>query len=49
MLGLSVGSNDQIMQNLSSLGVEALVISLAGCLGSALAAWFIYKYFFKAR
>ena len=49
MLGLSVGSNDQIMHNLSSLGVEALAISLAGCLGSALAAWFIYKYFFKAR
>ena len=49
MLGLSVGSNDQIMHNLSSLGVEALAISLAGCLGSALAAWLIYKYFFKAR
>lgn len=46
-LGLDIGSNPNIINNLSTLGVQALVISLAASLGTALSALFVYKVFFK--
>ncbi|MCD7936164.1 MAG: LysO family transporter [Tannerellaceae bacterium] len=48
LLGISVGSNRMIIQNLSSLGQEAFLLAFAGTLGSILAAWFVYRIFFKA-
>lgn len=46
-LGLSVGGNDVIVNNLSTIGVQALVITLAAVMGSVLAAWIVYKRFFR--
>lgn len=47
LLGISVGSNEKIVDNLASLGSQALILALAGALGSALAAWAIYRWWFK--
>lgn len=49
LLGISVGSNDAIVNNLATLGVQAFLIALAGTMGSVLAAWAVYHFFFKKR
>lgn len=46
-IGMSVGANDSIVGNLTLLGGEALFVSLMGTAGSILAAWFVYRLFFK--
>lgn len=46
LLGISVGTNRDIMDNLGTIGVEALVITLGAVGGSILCAWGIYKYYF---
>jgi uncharacterized membrane protein YbjE (DUF340 family) len=48
-LGISVGTNRSIMENLSKLGFEAFLIAFAGTFGSVLAAWGVYHFFFKKR
>ena len=47
LLGISVGSNREIIENLPALGGQALLLAFAGTLGSVLAAWIIYKFIFK--
>ncbi len=49
LLGISVGSNKVIMENLLSLGGQALLIASATTAGSVLAAWGVYVFFFKER
>lgn len=49
LLGISVGSNPKIVENLASLGSQALILALAGALGSALAAWAVYRWWFKEK
>ena len=49
LLGISVGSNEEIVNNLVPLGGQALLFAVAGTLGSVLAAWAVYHYFFKER
>jgi len=46
LLGISVGGNSEIINNLPSLGGQALLLAFAGTLGSVLAAWginFLFK------
>ena len=43
LLGIEVGSNDRIISALPTLGVEALVLSVAATLGSCLLAWGFWK------
>lgn len=45
-MGLSVGSNDAVMDNLGGLGLRAIGIAMAGIAGSVLLSWLLYKYFF---
>ena len=45
VMGVSVGSNQQIVKNLPTLGTQALILALAGTLGSLIAAWSIRKHF----
>lgn len=45
--GLQVGGNEQVVNNLDTLGVQALAISLAAVLGSCIAAWVVYRFFLK--
>ncbi len=47
LLGISVGSNENIVNNLTTLGGQALLIALAGTAGSVLAAWAVWHFFFK--
>ena len=49
VLGVSVGENRELIHHLGSYGVQALVISLASMVGSALGGWLLYKYFFKKK
>lgn len=49
LLGISVGSNRAIVENLAALGGEAFVIALAGTAGSVLAGWGVYVFFFRER
>lgn len=47
LLGISLGSNENIVSNLASLGSQAVLISFAGILGSVLAAQAVYHFFFR--
>ncbi|MDH6534719.1 DUF340 domain-containing protein [Parabacteroides sp. 52] len=49
LLGITVGSNDTIVNNLATLGGQALCIALAATLGSVLAAKIVYHFFFKEK
>lgn len=41
LLGIEVGSNRTVIENLHTLGLQALIISLAGVLGSSVLAWLL--------
>ena len=43
LLGLNIGCNEQIINSLGSLGMEALTISVAATLGSLIAAWLLWR------
>jgi len=43
LLGLQVGGNEQIITNLNSLGLEALLIATLATLGSVLGAWWLWR------
>lgn len=47
LLGVAVGLNQQIISNLTTLGFEALLITLGALSGSLFCAWLIYKWAFK--
>ena len=47
LLGTVVGANREIIDNLTALGGQALLIALAGTLGSLVAAWVVYRWFFQ--
>lgn len=49
LLGISVGANREVVNNLPTLGVQALALALAGVIGSAVAAWLVYKFIFKGK
>lgn len=49
MMGVSIGSNQQIMGSLSSLGITALVVSVGAVVGSILLGFFVSKIFFKSK
>jgi uncharacterized membrane protein YbjE (DUF340 family) len=46
LLGVGVGVNEQIMNNLDTIGVDALIITLGGLIGSVALAWLLYWYLF---
>ena len=46
LLGITVGANGDIMNNLATIGYDALLITLAAVAGSVLCAWGIYHFFF---
>ena len=49
LLGITVGADGEIMDNLAAIGKDAAVITLAAVGGSVLCAWGVYKYFFHER
>lgn len=49
LLGISVGANKDIVDNLATLGGQAFLLALAGTVGSVLAGWGVYRLFFKEK
>lgn len=49
LLGIAIGADSRIMDNLHSLGLIALVLTLAGVLGSIMLAWLTFRLFFKNK
>ena len=44
LLGIEVGSNPSIVNGLQTLGLEAIVLTLGGSIGSAVFAWALWRY-----
>jgi len=49
LLGISVGSNNNIIANLPTLGWQAFLIAFAATTGSVLGGWIVYHFFFKDK
>lgn len=49
LLGVEAGGDPRIVGSLGSLGSDALALSLAGVVGSALSALFLWRYVIKER
>ena len=49
LLGVAMGNNEQIMNNLGSIGFHALIISIGAILGSIVLAYFVGRIFFKEK
>ena len=49
ILGIEVGSNEQIIQGLHTIGFEAVILTLGGTLGSIIAAWALWKALYKRK
>lgn len=47
ILGISIGSNKQIIDNLGTFGWQAVIIAVSATCGSILASWMVLKLFFK--
>lgn len=47
LLGMSVGHNRQIMDNLGTIGLEAGLITLGAVGGSVVCAWLVYRLYFS--
>jgi len=48
LLGISVGINDEIINNFSRIGYKALWLTLGAVLGSIILAKIVYNLFFKS-
>ena len=49
VFGISLGSNEEIVNDFARFGLTALTVAMAGVVGSVLAAWGIGKYIDKNR
>ena len=46
LLGINVGGDPKIMDNLAAIGGDALWLTLGAVGGSVLCAWGVYRFFF---
>jgi uncharacterized membrane protein YbjE (DUF340 family) len=49
LLGISVGLNKTIVQNIGTLGFQAFVITIGAVLGSVLVSWIVFRLFFSSE
>ncbi|MBN2173939.1 MAG: LysO family transporter [Bacteroidales bacterium] len=49
LLGVSVGANKTIINNLDTLGTQAILLAFGAVFGSIVVAFFTYKFFFKPK
>ncbi|MCK9205591.1 MAG: lysine exporter LysO family protein [Salinivirgaceae bacterium] len=47
-MGVSVGSNPKIMQNLQTIGLRGLELALSATFGSILLVWLVFSVLFKS-
>ncbi len=49
ILGLELGRNDMLMENLPVLGIKSFVIAFMTVLGSVVFAWILYRYVVQGK
>ncbi len=49
LMGVGIGTNKQILENLLSLGLQALALTLGAVAGSILVVFLVYKLFFVKK
>jgi len=49
LLGIGVGLNEKIINNLHTIGLQALILTVGAVLGSLIFAYITYKLFFKNK
>ena len=49
ILGIEVGSNEEIIRGLHTIGYEAVVLTLGGNLGCVIAAWALWRALYKRK
>lgn len=47
IFGITIGANKELLEDIGSFGLQALVIALMTITGSAIASYFAYKLFLK--
>ena len=48
-MGVSIGSNGAVMNNLDTIGIRGLQLAIVTVLGSAMLAWVVYNFIFKSK
>lgn len=49
LLGIAVGLNEQVINNLHSLGLQALIITIGSVSGSIFICWLLYRFIFRLK
>lgn len=49
LLGVEVGTNRQVIEGITTLGLEALWLSLAGLAGTVLLAWALWRWVSRGK
>ncbi len=49
MLGLSVGTNQEVIRNLGKIGYEAVAIAVAAIAGSVVLSGLLFRFLFKGN
>jgi len=49
ILGMTVGLNESLFKNLSTVGIKALVLTFGGLSGSVCLSLLVYRLFFRAK
>lgn len=49
ILGIEVGGNEQIVKGLHTLGMEAVILTIGGTLGSVIAAWALWRALYQKK
>ncbi|MEI6276177.1 MAG: LysO family transporter [Prolixibacteraceae bacterium] len=49
LLGISVGTNEEVIKNLGKIGYEAVAIALASIAGSVLFSGLLFRFLFKQK
>ena len=44
LLGIEVGSNPRIVMGMQTLGIEAMLLTIGGAVGTTLCAWLLWIY-----
>ena len=48
-MGVSVGSNNEVMNNLNTIGVRGLQLAIVTILGSVTLSWVLYQFVLKPK
>lgn len=49
LLGISVGTNDQVINNFGIIGLKSILLTLSGIAGSVILAFILYNFMFRDK